>query len=279
LSEEASTSICIEAPLSGLAACPAEDPVFSERFFHYNEKIESADVLDSILEDYSLASPDELAPNGYGPWLRPGVKKALIIVTDDDETTDPAAPLTPDAFLMALTALSPENFGTPQDGTTAVHSIVGVGEKANPTDVYRPDEPVVSEICTGNGAIVENAGPTYQALSVMTGGFRFPLCQPIGYEAIFRAIADSLVVDRDACDFRVPEPPSGETLDLDAALVTFSPGNSEPPVTLEQVSSSGECVANAFYVENQRVFLCPEACIALRSSADGSVDIEFPCLM
>ena len=38
---EASTSICVEAPLSGLAACPAEDPVFSDRFFHFFTKIES----------------------------------------------------------------------------------------------------------------------------------------------------------------------------------------------------------------------------------------------
>ncbi|HTV25459.1 MAG TPA: hypothetical protein VMG12_42480, partial [Polyangiaceae bacterium] len=41
-SEEASTSICVTTPLSGLASCDeAEQPVFTARFYQYSTKLES----------------------------------------------------------------------------------------------------------------------------------------------------------------------------------------------------------------------------------------------
>ena len=46
---QANTSICVSAPLSGLATCPSEDPVFSERFYQYNLKVESTDSFDKAL--------------------------------------------------------------------------------------------------------------------------------------------------------------------------------------------------------------------------------------
>src|SRR5690606_6338718 len=39
-SEEASTSICVSSPLSGLDSCDdAEQPAFTERFFQYSTKL------------------------------------------------------------------------------------------------------------------------------------------------------------------------------------------------------------------------------------------------
>jgi hypothetical protein len=190
-SEVAETSVCIEAPLSSVVACPSDAPGFSERFFHYDSKVESATVLDFLINAYS-ETLDDLAPNGYGPWLRTGVKKAIIVATDDDEANGDLNAFTPEAFLTALTALDPANFGA--DSThlnVTFHSIVGVQVKTDPSMAYLPSEPVVSEVCTGNGALVESAGVTYQELSIRTSGLRFPLCEFAGYGPIFRAVAAS----------------------------------------------------------------------------------------
>jgi hypothetical protein len=187
---QANTSLCVTQPLSSLPTCPAGAPGFSERFFHYDVKLETGTVLDWIIDAYS--TPADLAPSGYGPWLRAGLKKAIVVATDDDETNDDVNIFTPEAFLTALTALDPTNFGAdPSHLNVVLHSITGVTEKTDPAAAYLPTEPVVSEICTGNAALVESAGVTYQELSIRTNGLRFPICQFAGYGAIFRAIAAS----------------------------------------------------------------------------------------
>jgi hypothetical protein len=182
--DPANTSLCVTAPLSSLLSCPAQDPGFSARFFHYSVKLETGTVLDTLIGAYS--TPENLAPNGYGAWLRAGAKKAIVVATDDDEAHDTENIYTPEAFLTALTALDPTNFGD-----VTFHSIVGLKEKTDPAEAYSSNEPVVSEICTGNSDVVESAGVTYQELSIRTNGLRFPICQFTGYGAIFRAIAAS----------------------------------------------------------------------------------------
>jgi hypothetical protein len=191
--EEYSTSICVSTPLSGLASCPSESPTFSDRFYQWGGKIESFDALNWMIDAYDTAPENddaaELAPNGYGEWLRPGAKKVFVVMTDDDESNDDEdTPLTVDAFLAGLTAKDPA-FGTAAAPTFNFHSIIGVKEKADPTAAYDATEPLVEEECTGNGADIEATGATYQQLSILTDGLRFPLCQFPGYDAVFSDIA------------------------------------------------------------------------------------------
>ena len=83
---ESSTSICVSSPLSGLATGPGPVPVNAERFFHYNEKIESHDSLENILLFYNRADTrSSLTKVGYHEWLRVGAKKVFLVMTDDDE--------------------------------------------------------------------------------------------------------------------------------------------------------------------------------------------------
>ncbi|HEY3595264.1 MAG TPA: hypothetical protein VGL13_15365, partial [Polyangiaceae bacterium] len=93
-SGESSTSVCVEAPLSGLAVCPspanpasAPKPIFSDHFFQYNVKIESHDSFENgILAGYH--SPDtrtDLTIVGWKEWLRPNTKKVFLEMSDDDE--------------------------------------------------------------------------------------------------------------------------------------------------------------------------------------------------
>jgi hypothetical protein len=83
-SEEASTSICVSTPLSGLASCPGPKPVNSERFFQYSIKIESTNSFDRILSTYNAKDTFSLTKVGWSEWLRPGAKKVFLELTDDN---------------------------------------------------------------------------------------------------------------------------------------------------------------------------------------------------
>ena len=268
------TSICVAQPLSGLAACPSPDPVFSDRYFQYNEKVESEDSFDKILLWYDLVDDDDdsLAPNGWGPWLRPTAKKVFVEMTDDNED------MTATDFIAQLTSKSQEHFGTAQAPTFTFHTIMGIKEKAIPTEAYLPSEPVEMQTCTGNGADIVNAGPTYQELSIMTGGLRFPLCQFPGYDAVFRRIAEDVVVTSEiACDFDIPAPPVGLELDLNKVAVNYKPGDGSDPIEYGQAQTSADCQENAFYIEDNRIYLCAEACSALQEDPFATVDVLFKC--
>jgi hypothetical protein len=282
---EANTSICVTEPLSGLARCPSENPVFSERFFQWGGKIESHDALNWMIDAYDQEPEDDdaadLAPNGYGEWLRTGAKKVFVVMTDDDEANDDDdTPLTVDTFLAGLTAKDQASFGMPQTPAFIFHSIIGVLEKADPTAAYLPTEPLVTEQCEGNGADIEATGETYQELSRLTGGLRFPLCQFPGYDAVFRAIAENVIVQTNvACEFDIPEPPAGTELELDKVAVRQTRSNGMERQFL-QAATPADCQADAFYIDaaSNQVHLCPEACEAVRSDPESSVDVLFTCM-
>jgi len=280
-SEEASTSICVSQPLSGLATCPAPKPVFSPRFYQYGEKVESHDALDWVLDAY--ATPDKknkLAPMGYQAWLREAAKKVIVVMTDDDESTDTDdTPLTAQSFLQGLVALSPAQFGADAASPKVVfHSIVGLKEKAVATEAYLPSEPIESAVCTSNGADIVNSGETYQELSRLTGGLRFPLCQFPGYDAVFRAIAKDVIVKADlTCDFAIPPTPAGKTLELDNIAVSHVKGDGSGNTQLQQIVDKASCQDGYFYIENERVWLCPAACDSIKADLGGSISVLFTC--
>lgn len=279
-SEEASTSICVSTPLSGLATCPAPKPVFSERFYQYGEKVESHDALDWVIDAFN--TPDKknkLAPMGYQTWLRADAKKVIVVMTDDDESTDTdETPITAQSFIQQLTTLSPAQFGDAAKPNIVFHSIVGVKEKAVATDAYLPTEPLVTTVCTSNGADIVNAGQTYQELSRMTSGLRFPLCQFPGYDAVFRAIAKDVIVKAElTCDFAIPPTPAGKTLELDNIAVNHVKGDGSGDQQLQQIVDKATCKDGYFYIENERVWLCPESCESIKADLGGSISVLFTC--
>jgi hypothetical protein len=191
---------------------------------------------------------------------------------------------TDDAFIQQLTAKDP-SFGTynAQDPAMSVlnftwHSIIGLPEKSTPTDPYLPTDPVKLGKCTGNGDTVTNAGPTYQDLSIRTGGLRFPICQFTGYDVVFKTIANDVISKTTvACDFAIPAPPPGKTLDLSKVAVVYTPGNSMPATKFLQVTDPSKCDASTFYIQNNRVYLCPIPCATVQADGKAQVDVSFEC--
>jgi hypothetical protein len=269
------TSVCISSPLGASASCPTPEPVFGQRFFHYSVSIGSLDSLAIVLDTYDGRRPDRygLAPNGWSEWLRPGSKKVFLELSDDNSL------LPADAFLSSLTSAGAEHFGTdPARPSLVWHSIVGLAEKPVPAEAYQPNEPVEIRPCSGNLNTVFNAGPTYQDLSRLTGGLRFPICQFDAYDVVFQTIADAVVsTTRIACGFAIPIPSSGRAVDLDKVAVSYEPGDGGPVRVFGQVVDPGDCQLDAFLVDQSGIQLCPEACDAIRADPGAAVDVLFTC--
>jgi hypothetical protein len=280
------TGICVEAPLSGVETCPAPAPVPSQHFYQYNHAVGSGDSLQLILDTYKMdpdkpcgqnpppcRPPIDLNPanpqEGWSTWLRPGVSKVFLEMTDDDSTRMDAT-----AFLGNFSEIAPEMFnGNYERPKFVFHSIVGLAERGN-AGAYEPSEPLV----TGTCASADTPGTVYQELSVASGGLRFPLCEFDAYDAVFSEIADDVVRQAPvACEFDIPTAPSGQAVTLDNVAVSFTPGSGGAARELAQVRTAASCKEDTFYVENNQISLCPTPCARVRSDLDAAVDVLFTC--
>ncbi len=273
-SGESSTSICVSAPLSGLAVCPGPKPVNSERFYQYSIKIESTDSFDQILATYGMRDAKfDLTQIGWSEWLRPGAKKVFLEMTDDN------AVLPVDTFVQKLAQLAPAQFGSdPAHPTFVWHSIIGIQEKAPPATPYQPDEPIQTATCKGGGDTVANAGLFYQDLSKRTGGLRFPICEFASYDTVFKTIANDVVVKSQlACDFDIPTPSDGKELDLTKVAVAYTKAGMGEPIQFGQAPTSAACQPNAFYIASNHIYLCPDTCQTVKADNSAKVDVLFTC--
>jgi hypothetical protein len=279
-------SVCIEAPLGGIAAggCdnPPGMPVNGDRFFHYDEEIASHNSLCKLIETYSEPDINGFTATGWQEWLRPEAFKTFIALTDDGVTCgsyedndavnagiDVAA-----EFDADLLALAPDQFGTVEERNYAWYSIVAMGYNDPPTMPWTPMDPVMNTECE----TAAGPGTGYQGLSVLTGALRFPLCDTTSYSVVFQAIAEGVIKGaKVACSFPIPEPPEGNTIDLNTVLVEYTVGGMGDPTVFNQVPSLADCMANSFYIDGPNVTLCPEACDLVQDDVDAKIDIAFAC--
>jgi hypothetical protein len=273
------TSICVTAPLSANMVCPPTPdlPAFTERFYQYSLEagVGSLNSLALLVDTFDATAQDEfgLAPMGWGAWLRPNAKKVFLEITDDNSTR-----MTANDFIAKITAKSPQ-FGTAAAPTFVFHSILGIGEKPQPTDPWLPSEPDQTSEC-GNAGAVENPGAVYQELSRATGGLRFPICQFTAFDVVFEKIADDVVSHaKIACEFAIPEPPKGRDLDLSKVAVSYDAGDGQGAKTFGQAKTVAECVPDAFYIDTatNKIQLCPETCASAQAGANPKIDVLFTC--
>ena len=79
-----------------------------------------------------------------------------------------------------------------------------------------------------------------------------------------------------ACDFPLPEAPANQTLELDKIAVSYGTAQAAP-TQFKQAKTSADCQADAFYIENSRVYLCSEACDAVKATVGANVQVLFTC--
>ena len=285
-------SICVEAPLSGIpaggCATPPAKPVLGPRFFQYDTEVASHNSLCILMSTFSTPDLNGFAPNGWKDWLRPDSFKAFIELTDDgiscsfggvtynDADTVNGGNTTADKFDTALLALSPQHFGTAAARNYKWYSIVAMAFN-NPADKpYEPSDPVTAGTCP----TAAGPGTGYQALSVKTEGLRFPLCDTTSYDAVFKAIAAGVVSGaKVSCDFPIPPPPMGETIDLKTVVVEYTPGDGSPAQQYKQVADSTLCTPDSFYIDaaSNTIFLCQDTCTSVQKDAAAKIAVLFGC--
>jgi len=303
LSDEA---VCIEAPLSSVPSggCsspngpPAKPGINPPRFFHYSfNKIGSRDSLCQLLSRYGYPDDLGLAPEGWKQWLRPEAFKIFLEVSDDGvdctynnvklsdapDSADPAdglaaAQQTAAAFEAALLNLSTQHFGTAAMRKYRWFSLVGLAPKNHNKleEPWLPALPISLEPCEPGS---EWPGLGYQALSILSGGLRFPLCKPNYYNVMFKEIAKG-VIDSAAvpCEYEIPAAPPGQIVDLSSVVVRYTPGDGGPAVDYQQAPSVGYCAADKFTLDQGAIKLCPGACIEVSNDLDAKISVMFDCV-
>ena len=94
-----------------------------------------------------------------------------------------------------LTDLSPAQFGTAAQRNYVFSSIVGMRDNTPAATTWPPSAPVESTTCDNS----DSPGLSYQAVSIATGGTRFPICSYDDYRPIFFDVADTARPARIEC--------------------------------------------------------------------------------
>ncbi|MDC0723340.1 hypothetical protein [Nannocystis bainbridge] len=289
-----STQVCIEAPLSGIpkGGCtnPPSQPINNPgKFYHYSVEIDSTDSWCRMLDTFNGAQQDlfKFAPKGWQAWLRPEAFKIMVEVSDDrvvcshgndhynDNNTIAGGANAAEKFDAKLRELSPLHFGpTPETRNYSYYSIVGLSFNDPADDPYSAEDPIVTTKCPSG----VNGGIGHQSLSVATGALRFPLCDTNTYDALFQALAGGVIADATiACDFAIPPPPEGKELDEDSVVVKFTPMEAMEAEVFKQVPAADGCGPGSFYLDDGKVVLCPETCVAVQNDKEAEIEVEFKC--
>ncbi|MCC6216600.1 MAG: hypothetical protein IT376_17195 [Polyangiaceae bacterium] len=243
--------ICVPPPLAG-PGC-GNGP----RFRLVDVKVDSEDALDRIVYEYPK----------YSDFLRPNSVKHFVVVTDDNARS-PAQFTSAAAFTAALTGLQPPGMfaqwifhGIYAFGVIPITGCLGV---------------------FGSGAM---AGTVYAQLIQQTGGAQGQICSG-DWTQVFQAIQQSVVESAVSCEYVIPPPPPGETLDANKVNVDYYPQGSGSPGSVQpvlRVSGIGDCKPGQglwYYDDNAaptRILLCPQTCDAVQSNPAAQIDVLFGC--
>ncbi len=277
-SATAMQSICISRPLSTIdcsGPIPVQPGINPGRFYQYSVEIGSTNSFDMLLRSYNGALKDDfnLAPAGWSQWLRDDAFKVFIEITDDESA------LSEGAFELQLFALSAKHFGSATRRNYVWHSIVGLKENTPASKPWLATDPLQNLRCTrGLGAV--NNGATYQRLSIRTGGLRYPICEYGSFSTIFADIAAGVVGgSKYACDFPLPTPPVGEKVDPSTVSVEYTPGGTGFTTKLSQVAGAGACSLSSFYIDKDRIYLCPDTCKLVQADASPKLQTIYDCVI
>jgi len=241
--------ICIAAPL-GSGNCP--DDTNLDQYFHSpGAEVGSTDGLNVILDSY----------NDWAFMMRPNATKTLVVITDDNHSQAPyndANDIAGDAdqFIADFTALDPALFDT--------WKMSGIYSFTNCPDAAQP-------------------GALWKEIIDKTGGLQGDLCQQ-QFQPIFDDLAAEIIVGASQldCQWDIPAPPEGETLDPSLVNVVYTDGNGAEQA-YGKVASEADCDPTQggwYYDDNaapSSIHLCQTSCDQAQADTSGKIDILFGC--
>jgi len=263
--------ICVPAPL-GSGMCPADTKL--PNYFHYSQPsppgpIESVDGARKLVELFPV----------YKPHLRPGVRKYIVIVTDDDSRNHPDS--SGDAgkydnnaagFVADYTAVDPMMSDGMGNRTWKMSGIYAYSACSNSAQVSQ----VWQQIVTMTGGVSGD---------ICNCSLGNPACTPT-FQGVFDELATKIIQGSEplACQWQIPEPPMGETLDPDYVNVEFLDQGVGVPETIYHVDSAADCdplLGGWYYDDNntpKNIILCPLSCNKVSAAPEGSkINLLFGC--
>jgi hypothetical protein len=255
-------TVCIPAPLGSSNPCVVPDDNLPA-YRHVLQTVASTDALEQILATYPQ----------WQPSLRPNATKTFLVVTDDESD------MSDSTFSQQLLALDPPTF----QGFT-FHAIVGMG---NPLQCFGFSCPMNNPCCYTEGpfgclSYAEEVGQQYLDLVSQSGGVSGNLCLQ-EFAPIFSDMAEGVIVASElSCDYAIPAPPEGETLDPTKVNVLYTPGGGMQQPIYNVPGGAADCgPEGGWYYDDPesptKILICPATCEVLQADTMGQVDVEFGC--
>jgi hypothetical protein len=253
--------ICIDPPLGATDGCieggPYDDTNLPD-YLHISRRVPSVKGLEITLDTF-----DE-----WQSMLRPNAKKHFVIVSDDTDETSAKA------FNEAVLQLDPEQF--------ADYQFNGIFAYMSKDDACAISS---SEPCCTYAAPEGNANSwetVYADLVTLTGGVSGDLCLQ-DFNPVFDELAQSVIASAElSCEWEIPEPPDGETLDPALVNIDFLDGEGDM-TTIGNIESEDQCdrVDNAWYYDNpdnpKKILVCPTTCDWIRGFSNAQIVLQFGC--
>lgn len=243
-------TICIDAPV-GSGGCPDSDTNLPG-YLHVDSRVESTKALLSVSETV----PD------WQSMLRDGTDKHVVIISDDTDEW------TADQFLTSLAAADARL------ADVTVHAIFSYTSKE--AACAAGDDPCCDFAAPGGEGI------PYRELVNMTGGQMGNLCLQ-DFDPMIDAFAGAVIAEsRLSCEWAIPPPPDGETLDPALVNVEFHDGAGDV-LHFGKVLDPADCAAveNGWYYDDPtnpaQILVCPQTCEWIQGKEGAEMIIQFGC--
>lgn len=216
-----------------------------DRAFSLKVEIQSNDALDVLLETF----------DDYAPYLRPGVAKHFLVITDDDTEGDVDGP----AFVDSLSGLLGSDF--------VYHSIASPG--------------VEEEACVGvhGDAVV----PAVEQLEIaeLTQGTQQSICNE-DWGPLFSALSESLLEDIPlSCELSLPPAPSGASYATDSVGVQAAVMDDPLVYTIPNGTPASCDSAGGWFFDDPddptTLSLCPASCDFLAEARLPAIQVSLDC--
>ncbi len=264
--------ICVPGPLGSGQCPPAGTDTKLPNFFHHPSAfIDSVDAAKQLVQLFPA----------YKFMLRPGALKYLVVVTDDDSRTGTGSGGTgdpgpydnnPDLFIKDYTALDPmlaDSAGKPNWKLSAVYSFTQCANAAAVGQVWKD--------------IVTKTGGVHGDICQCPPGQAAPCAQT--FQKVFNELATKIIQGAQplTCEWVIPPPPQGQTLDPNKVNVEFINQDNGTKETLFHVDDASKCdpLLGGWYYDNnaapKAVKACPASCSKITPVVKGRIDVVFGC--
>lgn len=249
-------TICIDPPVGAEGACGESeytDDSNLPNYLHVDESIESVKALENIVSTHKQ----------WEDMIRDNSAKHVVVVSDDNDYWSAVD------FHKKFTALDKRL------NDYQFHGIFAYLGKEDACGLSLDDP-----CCTYSAP--DGEGVVYKELVEETNGVSGNLCLQ-DFDPVFDELAGAVVTSaRLNCQWDIPDPPSGMTLDPNLVNVVYLDGTGNS-FLIGRVRTAEECskVEQAWYYDDQDhprlIHVCPQTCDWIQESKEAQIDIQFGC--